>query len=122
MQTINLNHRDDGHYSLPVKVGSIAFTALLDTGCSEVIVSRQVADLLHLDTTKPTERVWLETLTGKIECPAFRLPVLTLGTSHQVHNIRVLVDDRAQGRAYDAILGMSAFEGVKVGLTLETRE
>lgn len=101
-----------GRIAAPVMInGQGPFRLILDTGATQSVITKRVADTLGLVLT-PESRLMLHGVTGSLAVPAVRLDTLETGDLIQ-RNIRVAVLGSVMGSA-DGILGVQGFDGLRV--------
>lgn len=106
-----------GRIAAPVMInGQGPFRLILDTGASESVITRRVADVLGIEIREDS-RVLLNGVTGSMAVPAVRLSSMTTGDLVQ-EDVRVAVLGSVMGGA-DGILGVQGFDGMRI--TVEFR-
>lgn len=103
-----------GRIAAPVMVnGKGPYRFILDTGASQSVITKRLADELGLILT-PESRVMLHGVTGSLAVPAVRLDTLQTGDLIQ-KDLRVAVLGSVMGGG-DGILGVQGFEGLRVAV------
>src|SRR5512138_385999 len=101
-----------GRIAAPVMInGQGPFRLILDTGATQSVITKHVADRLGLVLT-PESRLMLHGVTGALAVPAARLDSLETGDLIQ-RDLKVAVLGSVMGGA-DGILGVQGFEGLRV--------
>jgi len=69
----------DGHFHLPLSINGIRITAMLDTGASDLVLSREDAARIGLDSRRLTYTDGAMTANGSVETARIRLDRVELG-------------------------------------------
>jgi clan AA aspartic protease (TIGR02281 family) len=97
----------DGHVVVPVVLnGFIEARMLVDTGAGITVLSRELAQKLHLEE-EPGHGITLKTMAMDIKARSARLDSIQVGDLTE-KNLRVAIADLHHGekRTFDAVLGM----------------
>lgn len=109
-----------GRIAAPVMInGQGPFRLILDTGASQSVITKRVADTLGLLLT-PESRLMLHGVTGSLAVPAVYLDTFETGDLIQ-RNLRVAVLGSVMGGA-DGILGVQGFDGLRVSVDFSDDE
>ena len=88
---------------VPVKINGYDFTGLIDSGSDAIVIPKEIAEALELETIDKTELAQLD--GSKIPCDISKIE-LEFGKGHTIHkfNSRVLISDTPR-----IILGRNGF-------------
>lgn len=109
-----------GRIAAPVMInGQGPFRLILDTGATQSVITKRVADQLGLVLT-PESRLMLHGVTGSLAVPAVRIDSLETGDLVQ-RDLKVAVLGSVMGGA-DGILGVQGFDGMRITVDFTTDE
>ncbi len=101
--TIVLPKRPDGHYYITLQVNGKSVEFVVDTGASQVVLSRQDARSVGIDPSALTYLGTANTAYGAVRTASVRLDTVTLGNISD-QNVRAVVND---GDMDGSLLGMT---------------
>lgn len=101
--TIVLPKRGDGHYYITLQVNDKPIEFLIDTGATQVVLSRKDAITAGLDPSKLAYLGTANTANGTVRTAAVRLDTVTLGAITD-QDVRAVVND---GEMDGSLLGMT---------------
>ncbi|MBT9383839.1 TIGR02281 family clan AA aspartic protease [Pseudooceanicola sp. CBS1P-1] len=103
---ITLPRQPDGHYYANVQVNGRPVRFLVDTGASQIVLTREAAREVGLDPDKLVYSGVAGTANGQVRIAPVRLDSLTLGGVTD-HDVRAMVND---GALVAPLLGMDYLE------------
>ena len=101
--TIRVPVARDGHYYLDLKVNGVPVRFAVDTGASQIVLTRKDARRVGLDPKNLDYINEAHTANGIVKSAPVRLKSVTLGPVHD-QNVRATVN---AGQMQDSLLGMS---------------
>ena len=100
---IELPRAPDGHYYLTAQVNGTPLRFVVDTGASQVVLSRDDAERIGMDTENLNYLGRAYTANGEVRTASVRLDSITVGPVRH-ENVRAVVN---QGDMQGSLLGMS---------------
>ena len=100
---IELPRARDGHYYLTAQVNGTPLRFVVDTGASQVVLSRDDAERIGMDTENLNYLGRAYTANGEVRTASVRLDSITVGPVRH-ENVRAVVN---QGDMQGSLLGMS---------------
>ena len=101
--TIVLPRERDGHYYLTLDVNGVPVNFVVDTGATQVVLTRQDAARIGIDVGALAYLGSANTANGTVRTAAVRLDTVTLGTMRDTR-VRAVVND---GQMDGSLLGMT---------------
>ncbi len=98
-----------GHYRADALINGIEMPVMVDTGATDVAISRQVAERLGI---RSTDAIRTQTANGDAVAYMTRLASVKLG-GIEVHNVAAIISPNLEG---DMLLGMSFLNRMDVRL------
>lgn len=110
MQSVNedsgqiiLPRQPDGHYHLAAQVNGITVEFVVDTGASQIVLTREDAQRIGLDTADLAFTGRAQTANGMVRTAPVRLETLSVG-GFTDRNLRAVVNE---SDLFQSLLGMS---------------
>ena len=103
----------DGHYRLTLEIDGTPVNFVVDTGASEMVLSREDAERVGIDTERLMYSGSASTANGIVGTASVRLANVTLGPIRD-ENVRALVNE---GELFGSLLGMGylqRFERIEI--------
>jgi len=101
--TIVLPRARDGHYYMTVQVNDVPINFVIDTGASQIVLSREDAIKVGIDPAALAFLGTASTANGEVRTAAVRLKSVVLGGIRD-EQVRAVVND---GELFGSLLGMT---------------
>ncbi len=101
-ETVSVTARDDGHFYVRAKVNGVSVMFLVDTGASDIVLSRQTAARIGFDDSTLRYDGYAQTANGMVRIAGVRLDSIEVG-SIALYDMRASVNG---GEFDDNLLGM----------------
>lgn len=112
-QKLELTRAADGHFHIEAQVNGAPIDFIVDTGASDIVLSKADARAAGFDPAKLTFSGKAETANGTTETAPIRLKTLEVGPIHQ-ENVRARVNG---GDLFGSLLGMSFLEDYRITIS-----